>query len=175
LADYTEKYIDQCFYIWYDGDRAVGNGLIDRLPETDDGKKPGVFTVKRWVEEKGWIERADALDATVSVRIEEEVIDKRVAMYKRHAEIGEFEVEAGFEYLKAHGIKKEETALRAITDGTELQRKSVGVEDVLRKISSMTPDQLDNELRKLLGQKKDDEFIVDGETTESNPDTESKT
>jgi hypothetical protein len=175
LADYSEKYIDQCFYTWFDGDRTVGNALIDKLPENEEGKKPGIFTVKRWVEEKGWVERADALDAEVSIQVEKSVIQKRVEMYEKHAKLADELITMGREFLQKQvdggGLKTENAALRAIELGFQTERVSVGVSDMVRKIGEMTPDQLDNELRKLLGQKQENEFI-EGETIES--DTVSK-
>jgi hypothetical protein len=175
MADYSEKFIDQCFYVYYDSDRTVGNALIDKLPENEEGKKPGIFTVKRWVEEKGWIERADALDAEVSIQVEKSVIQKRVEMYEKHAKLADELITMGREFLQKQvdggGLKTENAALRAIELGFQTERVSVGVSDMVRKIGEMTPDQLDNELRKLLGQKQENEFI-EGETIES--DTVSK-
>ena len=176
MADYTEKYVDQCFYVWFEGDRTVGNALIDKLPESEEGKKPGIFTVKRWVEEKGWIERADALDAEVSVAVEKSVIQKRVEMYEKHASVANELITMGRDFLNKQketgGIKTENAALRAIELGIQVERVSVGVSDMVRKIGELTPEQLDNELRKLLGEKKDSEFI-EGETIEQ-PDTVSQ-
>ena len=168
---YTEQYKESLFYVWVEtGDRTFGKSLLDRIPTNENGSKPNLISIKKWAEEGGWEERADALDAQASLRLDELVIDKRVKMYERLAEIGTFEAEEGFKYLKEHGIKKEETALRAISDGANLMKEVVGVADMVRKIGEMTPEQLDRELQKLLGVKKDDEFIQGEVTEENNPD-----
>lgn len=162
---YTDPYIEQCFYVWYENGKVFGKSLLDKLPKTEKNNVPSIITIQKWADDYGWVERADALDAEVSVRQDELVIDKRLKMYERLAEIGEFEAEEGFKYLKEHGIKKEETALRAISDGSDLMQKSVGVAEAIKQISSMTPDQLDKAIQKLLGQKQESEFIQ-GEVTE---------
>lgn len=167
---YTEKYKEQLFYAWYEtGDRAFGTLLLEKIPANENGSKPNLISIKKWADENGWIERADALDAQTSLEMDKVVIDKRVEMYKKHAEVGEELITMGRDFLKKQGenggLKTENAAIRAIELGMSTERVSVGVADMVRKIGEMTPDQLDNELRKLLGQKKEDEFIQ-GEVTE---------
>jgi len=72
-------------------------------------------------------------------------------MYKRHAQIGQDMVEMGMRFLEENGIKKEETALRAIIEGVDIQRQAIGLAEALAKISTMDNDQLTKELQKLLG------------------------
>lgn len=176
MAEYTDKYVEECFYAWYDGGKGFGKSILDKLPENENGHKPNVMTLQRWADENGWIERADALDAKVSLEMDKEIIDKRVEMYKKHAEVGEELIKEGMDFLKKQtengGIKTENAALRALELGMQTERVSVGVADMVRKIGEMTPDQLDRELQKLLGQKKDDEFIIEGQISDSVSDKE---
>lgn len=175
MADYTEQYVERIFFLWHDGDRVINNAFIEKLPETEEGKKPGLFTVRRWVEERGWIERADALDAEISVAIEKTVIQQRVEMYEKHAKVGEELIGMARTFLQKQvdggGLKTENAALRALELGMDTERKSVGISDAIRRIAEMTPDQLDNELRKLLGQKQENEFTIEGEVKEEGTDT----
>lgn len=172
--NYTEKYKEDLFYAWYEtGDKSFGTSLLDKIPANENGSKPNLISIKKWSEENGWIERADALDAQVSVAQDNLVINRRIAMYEKHEEVGEELITMGRDFLKklgeGGGLKTENAAIRAIELGMETERKSVGVADYVRRLSDMTPDQLDMELQKLLGQKKDDEFIIDGETKEMEP------
>lgn len=169
---YTEQYKELIFYTWIEtGDRTFGKLLLDKIPENENGNKPNLISIKKWAEDNGWMERADALDAQTSLEMDRAVIDKRVEMYKKHADVGEELITMGREFLKKQGenggIKTENAALRALELGMQTERVSVGVADMVRKIGEMTPDQLDRELQKLLGQKQEDEFIQ-GEVTEEN-------
>jgi hypothetical protein len=175
-AHYTDDYIEQSFYVWYDNNKCGSHKLVNLLPKNDDGNSPARMVIERWMHEKGWRERADALDAQVSMELDKKVIDKRTAMWERLAEIGEQEAEMGFQFLKEHGIQKEETALRAISDGTTLQQKAVGGAELWQRLTSMTEEQLNKELLKLTGKAPKNEFDVDADVEdlgEINSDTES--
>jgi hypothetical protein len=176
-AHYTDDYIEQAFYIWYRNNKCGSHKLINLLPKTDAGNSPARMVIERWLIERGWKERADALDAEVSMKLDIEVIDERTAMYKRLAEIGREETEMGYTFLKEHGIQKEENALRAISDGTALQQRAVGGAEFLQKVLTMSNEQLDKELLKLTGKtpKMENEFDVDAGvediTDDAIPDT----
>lgn len=167
---YSDSYIDQCFYIWYESGKSYSKDLVDKLPKTDRGNSPSILTLQKWGSEYGWLERADALDGQLSVAMDNSIINRRVAMYEKHAEVGKDLIERASKFFEEHGgIKTENAALRAMELGMETERKSVGVADYVRKLSEMTPDQLDRELANLLGPKKEEEFIIDGETKEEEP------
>lgn len=176
MAEYTDQYIDQCFYAWYDNGKTTGKTLLDKLPKSDSGNTPGLMTIKKWADEYNWIARADALDGEISLALDKTVIQKRVEMYEKHADLAGELIDMARDFLSKQveggGLKTENAALRALELGIDVERKSVGVSDMVRKIGEMTPDQLDNELRKLLGQKTESEFIIEGETKEE--DTEPK-
>ncbi len=150
---YSEDYIDQVFYHWYENGKQTGAGLTARLQKDLNGRTPTDSTVNNWVVQYGWVERADKLDVEVSKVLDTEVIDRRVEMYKRHAEIGQDMVEMGIAFLKENGIKTDQAAIRAIDSGVEIQRVSVGLAEAWQKISTMSDDQLTKELARLSGGK----------------------
>lgn len=158
---YTDKYIDECFYIWYEGGKTFGKEILDKLLPSEKGNIPNTITLQKWSNEYGWIERADALDAQTSIALDNTIINRRVEMYEKHAKMGEELITLGREFLNklGRGLKTENAAIRAIELGMDTERKSVGLADYVRKLSDMTPEQLDREIMKMLGQKKDDEFI----------------
>ena len=170
---YTDTYKEQAFYLWYDNDKCPITRLAELLPKNPDGRSPGSIVLTQWQNEFGWKERADALDADVSRKLDEDVINKRATMYARLAEIGQFEAEEGYRYLKEHGITKEDTALRAIADGALLQQRTVGQAEAWQKIATMTDEQIVKELERLTGRTQKKEFDVDAEVEEIQVDTES--
>lgn len=156
---YTDEYIDNAFYLWYDNGRTVGSKLLSILPEVD-GRKPGILTVKDWVVSKGWIERADALDAEVSREKDRIMIDKRKKMYEEQVVIADELLAKGREFLKDGGIRTGAEALRAIDLGLATKRISVGASEAYEKISQMSDEDIAKELRKLIGKRPVDEDSI---------------
>lgn len=152
--DFTEDYIDKVFYIWYRNDRRSGKSFINSLPE-ENGRRPALGTLKDWIGSRGWVERADALDAEVSMKLDNEIIQERVEMFRQHREIGKELRQKGMTYLNEKGIESDNAAIRAIDLGLATERTSVGMAAVLDKISKMSDEQLNKELAKLLGKKEE--------------------
>ena len=151
MQPFTEDYKDQVFYLWYENGKIVNFSLMGAIPVSPNGRKPSEGTIKEWVGQGDWNTRADGLDGQITRVLDNSVIEKRVTMYKRHAEIGRDMVEMGMAYLKENGLKREESAIRAIAEGIDIQRQSIGLAEALQKISTMDNDQLTKELQKLLG------------------------
>ena len=170
---FTEKYIDQIFYVWYQNDRPGMNKLHNIMPEEDE-KKPSLTTLQGWYKDFGWEQRADALDGEASRSLDQQVIQKRVEMWEKLEVVGGTLVDKGKAYLETHELSTDMSAIRAITDGAELLRASVGQAEAWFKISQMTPAQLDGAFRALLNKGQNEVDVVDAESsdTESTPEQE---
>lgn len=168
MLTFTEEYKDQVFYLWYENGKSINFNLMESIPVSPNGRKPTETTIKEWVRNGDWNTRADGLDGQISRALDSTIIDRRVAMYKRHAEIGQDMVEMGMKFLNENGLKKEESAIRAIAEGIDIQRQSIGLAEALQKISTMDNDQLTRELQKLLGKPEmgEDDVTVKAEEIE---------
>jgi len=95
-------------------------------------------------------------------------------MWEKLEVVGGTLVDKGRAYLDKHELSSDMSAIRAITDGAELLRASVGQAEAWFKISQMTPAQLDGAFRALLNKGQNDVDVVDAESsdTESNPEQE---
>ena len=171
---YTDEYIDKAFYVWYESNRKSTKYVIEHLPDNEDGKRPGNLTVENWKKEYGWRERADALDAEMSRKMDEEVINRRMDMFKKHEALGDTLIEKGKAFLDEKGITSDQAAIRAIDLGISTQRVSVGMAEAYLKISKMTNEQITANLAKLLGSPENKEEIIDAEEIDDISDTESE-
>jgi len=150
---YSKDYIETVFYRWYENDRKM-SGLMELIPETEDGRKPGTQTINDWEKQYGWQERADDLDAQTSLALDETVVEKRKKMFEKHAEIGSKLLEKAMEYLKDDfEFSRVEDVIKAISLGRDLERQSIGASDTISKIHQMTDEQLQKELKKLIPDK----------------------
>ena len=161
--DFSDNYIDNVFYKWHGGDRVISQAFVNLLDPNEKGNTPTRETVRRWKETRGWDERADALDAEISVQKDRQIIDMRMEMFKKHAEIGGQLIEKGISYLQEHGVENSNSAIRAIDLGLSTERVSTGLAEVYVKISKMSDEDLTKELAKLIGGNSSQEDSIDAE------------
>ena len=166
MLEYTEEYIDDVFYRWHGADRIISQAFISQLEPDKNGRTPTKEAVTRWRDSRGWIERADALDAEISVQKDRHIIDLRMEMFKKHAEIGGQLIEKGITYLQEHGVENSNSAIRAIDLGLTTERVSTGLAEVYVKISKMSDEDLTKELKKLIGGNSSQEETIDAEVDE---------
>jgi hypothetical protein len=169
LSEYLDSYIDDCFTLYYENDRKIGDIFISKLPLTTDGRRPSKSSVLGWERTHGWVERADALDAEVSRKADTEIINRRMKMFEKHEFVGTQLMEKGLAYLEENGITSDASAIRAIDLGITTRIASTGMAETYVKISKMSNDALSEELQKLLGFKNDEIIDVDVIEDESSP------
>jgi len=160
-VSYSDQYIEQVFALWYKGGRKISQKFSNSLPEDEKGERPTFKAIEKWRDNYGWMERADVLDAELSLALQDQVINERIAMYKEHVQVADSLIEKGKTYLNDHEIDDMTDALKAISMGVEIHRLSVGQVALGQKILSMNDDQLTRELNKLLSPKSEDEEFID--------------
>ena len=161
---YTENYKELCFRAWYEAEKPKGKKILDVIPRDENGRLPNVLTARRWLRgADGWNVRARELDVKTRADLDMLIIKKRVEMFDRHAEAGAQLVDMGLEYLESFDITSDSVALRAIKEGTDLERKSLGISELLKSISTMSDSQLQKRAEELASA---DLELSDGEIIE---------
>ena len=149
--NFSEDYLEQCFQIWYSANQPTNMNLLqEALPETPEGKKPGVAFLRQVRDTYGWIERADALNARAIAKVEETLVTQKSEMLKRQAETAFTIGKLAENYLLSDGFDTSASAVNAIKWAQEEERTVRGVSEMMIKISKMTPDELMAEAAKLL-------------------------
>ncbi len=179
VLKYSDQYREACFYTWYNNGRPYlgrvkGNKVVALMPpDPATGERPQKATIQRWMKEDGWIERADALDAEVSIRLDTEAIENRITVLRQLADDGKLLKQKGLNYLnetKNPFRYNPSAAVRAVVAGSEMEFKYAGQADLLVNIAGMTNKQLDKELARLLG--KNENEIIDAEAENVSEDSE---
>jgi hypothetical protein len=140
VPNYSQEYIESCFFIWYQNRDKHRLDIVASLPESEDGNVPPYATVRGWKDRYGWDERADALDAEVAVQLEHEAVTKKAEAIKKLAKVGESLVDKGIDYIMS---------------------KFVGMGEFILGVSKMNDQQLTKEFYRLMG--KGDEDVIDAE------------
>jgi len=152
MADkYPVEYKETAFTIWYAGNRLPMKQLYISMPEFQ-GVKPSAETLNQWKVHQAWIDRANMLDDEVRMRTERELVEVRVEMMKRHAEVAKEMIDMALEKLRDSGFDTSSSAVQALKVGFEEEKRSRGAEIQLTKLNDMDDAQLTAAFRQLTGQ-----------------------
>lgn len=167
--NFSDEYREEIFYFWYKN-RNLGEKRFNLLvPKDETGQKTNYRSVQAWITEYGWYDRAADLDNQVIQRMDSQIIDERIEMFREHAAIGKEMKDFGLAYLRDKGVNSDMGALRAISEGIQIERSSRGLADSLARLAQMDDSTLLKEIDKLLSK---DENTIDADVNDITPPNE---
>ena len=164
VREFTDDYIERCFEVWYSMNQPTNMQILqDAIPETPEGRKPGIQMLRQLRDTYGWNERADVLNAKAIEVVEHQLIDQKATMLKRQAEQALQIANLARDHLVENGFDTSSSAVSALFKATEEERIVRGVSEMMIKISKMSPEELMQEAAKLL---KRNSEVIEGETVD---------
>ncbi len=162
VKTWTDEYERNCFDVWYLGGRTTHPIQIrEMIPENPNGKKPSIPIIKNWLH-GSWFFRADELDAKVQLLADENLINEKVVLLKKHQkQAAQVEAKA-LEYLITEGFDSSASAVQALFRGMEEERKTLGFSDLLEKLDNMTNNQVRDTIINLINRATENNQIVEG-------------
>lgn len=174
VREYTEEYKEICFQAWYLAGRPSAVGRIrDILPEDVNGRKPVVSMIDAWRKDRMWDFRADDMDAKALAIVDNDLVMQKVEMLRRHAERARTLSEKAMTFLVEDGFDSSASAVNAYFRGTEEERLTRGIGDMIVKMSKMSDADLKDEIIKRLQRASENNQIIETEVvdTESSEDS----
>jgi len=167
-APYNQDYKNLAFYIWYQNGRPSMPKLARKLDEREDGTKPAHLTLGKWKRDDDWEKRANEMDQEAAIQIQKKLIDDRVKMFEEHAEFGEHLRVQALYYLQENELSSANEAMRLLTIAVNMERESVGLSDILKKLKDMEDVDLKDKIAYLMkkGQLTDFEELTEGDDAE---------
>lgn len=145
---YGDDYKERAFWKWYNNGKLSFARLTMLLQETEN-ICPSKGTLTTWV--NSWKERADELDQQIKDEFSAEVVQTKVEMLRRHADIGKELQEVGLGWIRENKDKLTAASVtRIIKDGYEMERASVGVPEALTKLLSVSDEELKKQIEEAL-------------------------
>lgn len=166
---FSDAYREEIFHFWYSNRHLGDRWFNTKVPPDENNQKVTLHTVNQWANLYHWAERAEDIDLQIATRMDREVIDERIEMFREHAKIGREIKDFGLDYLRENGIKTDMAALRAIADGIQIERSSRGLADSLVRLAQMDDTTLVKEINKLLTAKQN---AIDAEVEDITPPDE---
>jgi hypothetical protein len=173
LIPYGENYIEEMFVFWYNSGRIPPAKLIEleECPKDQFGRIPVRRIVEAWVNERGWRERADILDARAATQIEDELVALKVnALRKQAAQAAEVRQKA-FEHIIDNPFDSSASAVSAFLKSAELERITLGMSKYIERLSQMDDDELMQSVKELA--ERAGSTIIDADSVSQEEDAES--
>jgi len=149
-STFSEDYKTEVFMIWYRNSRPNPVYLYGMISENENGKKPSRAHLSNWIRED-FEERAIPIDDAVRDEMNSRLMQEKIEMLERHAQVGLEMQGIALDYIRGH--KDELTpisAVRLLVEGVKVEKGSRGIPDVLRKMMEMSDQDLLKETEKLL-------------------------
>ena len=132
--EFSDTYKSDLFLIWYNGKQPAAKRLWEMIPEDWNGA-PAVDTVRHWIKDI-FRPRAEDLDKRLAQEIEGRLVQEKVEMLYRHAELGRKIQRKALDCLDQ--IDPEDlssnAAVRLLVEGVRIERDSVGLPQALEKM-----------------------------------------
>lgn len=175
LVEYTEEYKEICFQSWYRAGRPSGyNQIREAIPKDKYGRKPVKSMIDAWRQNLMWDFRADDLDAKALAIVDNDLVMQKVEMLRRQATNAKKWQDKSLEFLEKEGFDSSASAVNAYFRGSEEERLTRGIGDMIVKMSKMSDADLKDEIIKRLQRAAENNQIIDTEAVDvSRSDTES--
>lgn len=166
MGKFDDAYRETCFNVWLSADCPDGLRRIQEvLPLTAEGEKPSLEVVRMWLNQD-WKFRADYINSRAQEVADEDLIQRKAEMLKQQAERGRKLQLMGIEYLESEGggFDSSSSAVSAIINGAKLERESMGIGDLIERMSRMSDTELKSEIvKRLTDLQEEKENTVDAE------------
>jgi len=148
---YGDTIKQKLFYEWYRAGKPSLSGLkklTEKLLLAFD-RKPSESTLNAWLNE--FKKEALRLDTSARDIVDKTVVAEKVEMLIRHTLIGRKMQDAALLFFEEHPEEiNAAAATRLLVEGVRIERESAGIPDALGKMSSMSDEQLLEELKKIV-------------------------
>jgi hypothetical protein len=148
---YVENYIEECFEVWYASGRPQATKFIesDACPVDRYNRKPVRRIIEEWVNERGWRERADVLDAQAETKINDKLVALKVHALNKQASQAAAVRQLAFDYLLENGFDSSASAVAAFIKASEMELGTLGVSKTLKRLSEMQDDEVLSAVKEL--------------------------
>lgn len=151
LKTFSRDYRDSVFLTWFQAGKPEAPGLFEIIaPVVGTNIKPTTQFLRQWISEE-FLAKATKLDQQMNKAMTEQVVSERVAMLKRHSELGRTMQKTAIEYLEANQADlNANAAVRLLVEGVRIERESAGIPEAIDRMTHMSDTQLLEELGKII-------------------------
>jgi hypothetical protein len=147
---FSDEYKNQAFYLWYNSGKPTVPKMTLILESDNFGHKPSRKTLRDWIRED-FRPRADKMDEQVEQEIEAKLVQSKIEMLERHAQLGREAQDKAWEFLNNECFELSEAgAIRLLEFGVKLEQSTSSIPGMMRKVMNMKDDELVDKIKELV-------------------------
>jgi hypothetical protein len=140
-----------CRGIWFEHGSPSPKKCIDNnlLPPDENGNVVPLNSLKHWIAREGWYEWKDSMNAQLAVRVENELLSRKVELIKE--QLAEVRVvrQASFEHLTEHPFDSSAAATSAFYKALQEERGLMQIEKVIEDLAKAQSSDLKKQFQEL--------------------------
>ena len=152
--------------VWYD----AGCPPLKRfekmniIPADEQGAVVGIAPIKHWMAEDAWAQWKDVQDAALSLRIESELMTRRMKLVKEQLDQSSSVRRRAYKEIEEKGFDTSASAVQAFFKAAEAERGLMQIERVIEDLTRKETPDLQKEFRELA--ERAGATMIDGEEIE---------
>lgn len=147
-VEFAKDYKLAMFQDWYNQGRPSVYKFFPYVVPDENGNKPSQITVGHWVHDD-FKERADFLDKQVTDEMNKRLIEIKIEMLNRHAELAVELQKRALKELEAMSKLTEAGSIRLLELGIKVEQGSRGIPEMLDKMRKLSDDDLLKQIQEL--------------------------
>ena len=178
-TSFSQTYIENAFATWELHNRPSAGKLLDLLEPDDGGRKPEPITLAHWKLKYGWENRSTQILAETQKQTDRQLVQVRMDMMKRHADLAKDVMDEAWVYLKKTGFDSSASAVSALFKAIDEEKKSTGMGIALAQVFTMSDEDLQKHMNRLLlrarGLEEEDENTITVESEDIDAPSDNET
>jgi hypothetical protein len=169
-AQISDDYRLATYMLWYNAGKPSAEALHRSLePDPQSGIRPTVSVIRGWIRDS-FIPMALEMDEQVIDTVSQAMINQRIEMLDRHAQVARRMQEMALEFLEENGLGSSKNALVALINGIKMEHDArIVPTDFMAKLGAMSDDKLLDELKDMIS---GGQILEIGPNIDANKDTQ---
>jgi len=165
LNRFSSEYKNSVFLEWYNLGRPTLNKFSLIVKPDNWGNLPTEVTLRNWIQ-NDFKEKANLLDKQVEEEMNNRLIQQKIEMLNRHAQVGRNMQTRALEELEKLPSLSEAGSIRLLEFGAKLERESAGIPEMLKDIMKLTDEQLVQKIQDLVIKSPSSQLILEANVDE---------
>lgn len=146
---FPSDFIQKVFVMWYESGKPSAEELWPVIREQSPLMRPSMRELQKWIVDD-FVLKALQLDDQIEHQMDKTLIEHKLDMLNRQAQLGKKMQDAAWEYLEKNELGSVKNAISLLKLGLETEREAMSVPGFLKGIIGKSEADLLDELKKMV-------------------------